>query len=66
VAFVGTALLFASEHGPFWDVGLLCGLIYNGWMWKTRSLGDLVLVHAVTNAALAGFVLVTKQYAYWM
>lgn len=66
LAFVGTALLFASEHGPFWEVGLLCGLIYNWWMWRTRSLGDLVLVHGVTNAALATFVLVTKQYAYWM
>jgi uncharacterized protein len=66
VGFVATALLFASEHGPFWEVGLACGLIYNWYMWKTTSLGDLVLVHAVTNAALAGFVLVTKQYAYWM
>lgn len=65
-AFVATAVLFASEHGPFWDVGLLCGFIYNWWMWKTKSLGDLVLVHAVTNAALSGFVMVTKQYAYWM
>lgn len=66
MAFVATAVLFASEHGPFWEVGLLCGLIYNWWMWKTKSLGDLVLVHAVTNAALSGFVMVTKQYAYWM
>ena len=66
LAFVATAVLFASEHGPFWEVGLLCGLIYNWWMWKTKSLGDIVLVHAVTNAALSGFVLVTKQYAYWM
>ena len=64
--FIATALLFASEHGPFWEVGLACGLIYNWWMWKTRSLGDLVLVHAVTNASLSGFVLVTGQYAYWM
>lgn len=66
VAFVGTALLFASEHGPFWDVGLVCGVIYNWYMWKTKSLGDLVLVHAVTNAALSAFVLVTRQWAYWM
>jgi CAAX prenyl protease-like protein len=66
LGFVVTAALFASEHGPFWEVGLACGLIYNWYMWKTKSLGDLVLVHAVTNAALAGFVLVTKQYAYWM
>lgn len=65
-AFVGTAVLFAMEHGPYWEVGLLCGLIYNWWMWRTRSLGDLVLTHGVTNAALSGFVLVTGRYEYWM
>ncbi len=66
LAFLGTAVLFASEHGPYWEVGLLCGLIYNWWMWRTKSLGDVVLVHAVTNAALSAFVLVTKRYEYWM
>lgn len=65
LAFVGTALLFAAEHGPYWDVGLLCGLIYNAWMWKTKSLGDLVLTHAVTNAALSAYVLATGDYSYW-
>lgn len=64
LAFVGTALLFASEHGPYWDVGLMCGLIYNWYMYKTKSLGDLVLAHAVTNAALSAFVVVTRQYAF--
>ncbi len=66
IAFAVTALLFASEHGPYWEVGLLCGLIYNWWMWRTKSLGDIVLVHAVTNAALSGYVLLTGQYQYWM
>ncbi len=66
LAFVGTALLFASEHGPYWEVGLLCGLIYNWWLWRTKSVGDVILVHAVTNAALSAFVLVTKRYEYWM
>ncbi len=66
LAFLVTAVLFASEHGPFWEVGLLCGLIYNWWMWRTRSLGDLVLVHGVTNAALSAFVLLTGRYEYWM
>lgn len=65
-AFVVTALLFASEHGPFWEVGLLAGIVYNWWMWRTRSLGDLVLAHAVTNACLAGYVLATKQWQFWM
>jgi CAAX prenyl protease-like protein len=66
LAFVATALLFASEHGPYWEVGLLCGLLYNGWMWRTRSLGDLVLAHGVTNAALSAWVLLTGRYEYWM
>ena len=65
-AFVVTALLFASEHGPFWEVGLLAGIAYNWWMWRTRSLGDLVLAHAVTNACLSGYVLATQQWQYWM
>lgn len=66
MAFVVTAVLFAAEHGPYWEVGLLCGIIYNWWMWKTKSLGDLILTHAVTNAALSGFVVVTEEYQYWM
>ncbi len=65
-AFAATALLFASEHGPYWEVGLLCGVLYNWWMWRTKSLGDLVLVHAVTNACLSAYVLVSGRYEYWM
>lgn len=66
MAFVATAVLFAMEHGPYWEVGLACGLIYNWWFWKTKSLGDIVLVHAVTNGALSAFVFVTGKYEYWM
>jgi CAAX prenyl protease-like protein len=66
LGFIGTAVLFAAEHGPFWEVGLLCGLVYNAWMWRTRSLGDLILVHAVTNAALGAVVLRTGRYEFWM
>jgi CAAX prenyl protease-like protein len=65
-AFVGTAVLFAAEHGPYWEVGLLCGVIYNWWMWRTRSLGDLILVHATTNLALSLFVIATGRWTFWM
>lgn len=65
-SFFITAFLFSLEHGPFWDVGLLCGLIYNWWMVRTRSLGDCILVHAVTNACLAGYVLATHRWEYWL
>jgi len=66
MAFWVTAILFASEHGPYWDVGLITGVIYNWWMVRTRSLGDCILVHAVTNACLCGYVVATKHWEYWM
>lgn len=61
-----TALLFACEHGPYWDVGLLAGIAYNSWLVRTRRLGDCMLAHAVTNAALSAFVLVTGKWEYWL
>lgn len=64
-AFWLTALLFASEHGSMWDVGLAAGLLYNFWMQRTRSLGDLVLAHAVTNACLSAYVVLQGRWEYW-
>jgi hypothetical protein len=64
-AFWLTAVLFASEHGALWDVGLMAGIIYNEWMRRTRSLGDLILAHAVTNALLSGYVLMSGKWEYW-
>ena len=49
-AFWIVALLFASEHGPYWEVGLAAGIIYNWWMIRTRNLADCISAHAVTNA----------------
>jgi uncharacterized protein len=66
LAFALTAVLFASEHGPYWDVGLLTGIVYNWWMWRTKSVGDLILTHAVTNACLSGYVVATGKWEYWL
>ncbi len=65
-SFWAVALLFASEHGPYWDVGLLAGLAYNGWMVRTRNLADCILAHAVTNALLGAYVLFFNQWQYWL
>jgi CAAX prenyl protease-like protein len=65
VAFWLTAILFASEHGAMWDVGLVAGVLYNWWMQKTRSLGDLILAHAVTNACLSAYVMIEGKWQYW-
>lgn len=65
-SFLITAALFASEHGPYWEVGLVCGLAFNWWMVKTKSLGDLILTHAVANLALSLYVIAAKQWQYWL
>lgn len=65
-AFWLTAIFFAVEHGPYWEVGLAAGLIYNWWAIRSKSLGDLILAHGLTNAALALFVILTRRWEYWM
>lgn len=64
-AFWIVAVLFASEHGPLWDVGLAAGIAYNWWMLRTRSLGDLILAHGVTNACLSAYVVFAGRWEYW-
>lgn len=64
-AFWIVALLFGVEHGPQWDVGIITGVVYNWWMVRSRSLGDCILVHALTNACLSAYVIATAQWEYW-
>jgi len=66
LAFFATALLFASEHGPYWDVGLVTGLVYNFWMVRTKSVANCILMHGVTNGVLSWYVLATGNWQYWM
>jgi uncharacterized protein len=65
LAFWSTAILFAAEHGPYWDVGLIAGVLYNWWIIRTKSIADCVLAHAVTNAALCWYIIAAKQWQYW-
>jgi CAAX prenyl protease-like protein len=64
--FLIVAVLFACEHGPYWEVGLAAGLLYNWWIVRTKNLADCILAHAVTNAILAAYVLVAGQWGYWL
>jgi uncharacterized protein len=65
-AFWIVAILFASEHGPYWEVGLIAGVVYNWWMIRTKSLADCMLAHAVTNGVLAAYVMVGGHWQYWL
>ncbi len=64
-AFWVVAVLFASEHGSFWDVGLVAGVLYNWWMIRTKSLADVTVAHAVTNACLSAYVVSAGRWEYW-
>ena len=65
-AFWLVALLFGAEHGPYWDVGLIAGVIYNFWMCRVKRLGDLIWAHAITNAALCAYVVYTHKWEFWL
>jgi CAAX prenyl protease-like protein len=64
-AFWIVAVLFAVEHGALWDVGLAAGILYNWWMVRTKSLGDVILAHGVTNAVLSAYVMFAGHWEYW-
>lgn len=64
LSFAITSILFALEHNR-WLVGLLAGIAYNLWFYRTKSLYACVLAHAVTNLALGIYVVVTARWAFW-
>lgn len=66
LSFWITAVMFASEHGPYWDVGLLAGILYNWWVIRTKSLADCILAHAVTNGVLCAWVILAGHWEYWL
>jgi CAAX prenyl protease-like protein len=66
VSFTAVAVLFASEHGPYWEVGLAAGVLYGWWLVRTRNLGDCIVAHATTNAVLAAYVLTRGQWRFWL
>jgi uncharacterized protein len=65
-AFWITAVFFACEHGPYWEVGLAAGVIYNLLVVRARNLADCIVAHAVTNGILSAYVLMTGNWQYWM
>ena len=65
-AFWLVALLFGSEHGPYWEVGIVVGVLYNWWLVRTRNLADCIVAHAVTNGALSVYVIATGMWQYWL
>jgi len=58
------SVLFASEHHQ-WFAGLLAGLAYTLVYMHGRNLWLPIISHAVTNAALGCWILITQQWQFW-
>ncbi len=63
-SFLITVLFFGAEHEQ-WLAGILCGILYNLLYYRTRDIFACVLAHAVSNAALAAYVLATGDWKFW-
>jgi len=63
-SFLICALLFGLAH-HFILAGIMAGMAYAWLLYTTRSLAQCILAHAVTNLALALYVLHTEKWMFW-
>jgi membrane protease YdiL (CAAX protease family) len=57
-----TTAFFALVHGPEWSLGVVVGVLYGFWFVRTKSLGDIMLAHGVTNLLLALYCLLSGDW----
>jgi CAAX prenyl protease-like protein len=63
-SFVIGAGLFGLEHNLLL-AGVMAGAAYSLLLYRTRSIAQCVLAHAVTNFALGIYVLQTGNWRFW-
>ena len=63
-SFAVTVALFGLEHNQ-WLAGLICGALYNWLYYKRKDVFACVIAHAVSNAALAAWVLARGDWKFW-
>ncbi len=65
-SFLMSSFAFCLEHErPDWPAAVLTGALFNLVAYRTRSLAACIFTHAVTNLALAIFILRTGQWGFW-
>jgi len=64
-SFWATAAMVVLIHADQWQVALPWALISTSWFMVTKSLGSMILLHAVTNLGLAIYVLNTGKFYIW-
>lgn len=64
MSFGVTVVLFGLEHNQ-WLAGMICCVLYNILYYRTRSIVACVVAHTISNAILAGWVLVRGDWKFW-
>jgi exosortase E/protease (VPEID-CTERM system) len=64
-ALLVSSVAFGLGHGSLWLPGMVTGLLYGGLLIRTGRMGDAVVAHATTNAAVALAVLIGGQWQLW-
>ncbi len=65
ISFTVTTAFFASVHGSQWSLAVVVGLLFGGWFLRTRTLGDVMLAHGITNLLLGIYVIRTEKWYFW-
>ncbi len=63
-SFLLGAALFGLEHNLIL-AGVMAGVAYSLLLYRTKSIAQCVLAHAVTNLILGIYVLQTGQWQFW-
>ena len=63
--FLISSIGFGLLHGNRWLAGAIAGMIYAFAMLRRGRIGEAVAAHAVTNALLAIYVLVSGNWQLW-
>jgi exosortase E/protease (VPEID-CTERM system) len=65
VPFLISSIAFGLLHGDRWLAGTIAGMIYAAAMMRRGRIGEAVAAHAITNALLAIYVLITGNWQLW-
>lgn len=65
VPFLVSSIAFGVLHGERWLAGTIAGMIYAWAMTRRGRIGEAVAAHAVTNALLAVYVLLSGNWQLW-
>ncbi len=65
VSFWVTTAAFAAVHGSQWVLAVPVGILFGWWFIRTKTLGDVIVAHGVTNLLLGLYVVVTGRWYFW-